>query len=187
MSIISPPANKFTLDTQVPNYNFSNSVIYFRMYKQSNCEGACDCSCHSNYQCRTPSMLANLIGTLFLGYTGSPLLRPKCDKSSCQNRTSKSFQLIYCFPQWFMEKAIHFVAATTYTGTPTFGLEVRRRVGWGSEDSILRFALTGNTLGVKALLDARTVSMTDIDPNHGRSALYVSLHEEAPTRILING
>lgn len=127
-------------------------------------------------------MLGNLMGTLFLGYNGSPLLRPKCENSTCQNRTGKSVQLTYCFPKWFLERAIHFVAAMTYTGTPMFGLEVRRRVGWGSEDSILRFALTGNTVGVKTLLDVGKVSMTDVDPNHGRSALYVSLHENAPTK-----
>ncbi|CZR52574.1 uncharacterized protein PAC_02451 [Phialocephala subalpina] len=109
------------------------------------------------------------------GYIGSSLLRPKCEKSTCQNRTGQSFQLTYCFPQWFLEKAIHIVAAMTYTGTPMFWLEVRRRVGWGSEDSILRFALTGNTVGVKSLLDVGTASMTDADPNHGRSALYYSV------------
>jgi hypothetical protein len=67
-----------------------------------------------------------------------------------------------------------------------FGLEVRRRVGWGGEDGILRFALTGNTFGVKSLLDIGTASMTDVDPNHGRSALYVSLREKTPIQILIN-
>jgi len=156
------------------------------MYKQSNCERACDCSCHSNCRYRTPLMFGNLIGTLVLGYTGSSLLRPKCEKSTCKNRTGQSFQLTYCFPQWFLERALHIVAAITYTGTPMFGLEVRRRVGWGSEDSILRFALTGNTVGVKSLLDVGTASMTDVDPNHGRSALHVSLWEKTPKKNLID-
>ena len=61
-----------------------------------------------------------------------------------------------------------------YTGTPTIGLDVRRKIGWGGEDNILRFALTGNTVGVKSLLSAGKASMTDVDPNHGRTALYVS-------------
>jgi len=186
-SLVSHSPTISTPDTQVPYYSLSKSVICFRMYKQSNCEAACDCSCHSNYRCRTPLMLRNLIGTLLLGYTGSPLLRPKCEKSTCQNHTGQSFHLTYCFPQWLLERAIHVVAAITCTGTPMFGLEVRRRVGWGSEDGILRFALTGNTIGVKSLLDVGTASMTDVDPNHGRSALYVSLREKTPIKILING
>lgn len=181
-SVVSHSVTKFTPDTQGSNYNFPKSVICFRMYKQSNCEGTCDCACHSNYQCRTPLMLRNLIGTLFFGYTGSSFLRPKCENSTCQNRTGQSFQLTYCFPQWFLEKAIHLVAAITYTGNPMFGLEVRRRVGWGGEDSILKFALTGNTVGVKTLLNVGRVSMTDVDPNHGRSALYVSLREKTLRR-----
>jgi len=156
------------------------------MYKQSTCEGFCDCSCHSNSRYRTPLMLRNLIGTLFVGYTGSSLLGPNCNKSTCQNHAGRSLQFTYCFPQWFLEKTIHIVAALTYTGTPVFGLEVRRRVGWGGEDSILRFALTGNTVGVKSLLDVGKASMTDVDPNHGRTALYVSLRDKSPVKLVIN-
>jgi hypothetical protein len=185
-SAVNNTTTKLSTSQHVPNSMLQKPVICFRMYKQSNCEGACDCSCHSNYQYRTPLMLGNLIGTLLLGYTGSSLLRPKCEKSTCQNRTGQTFQLTYCFPRWFLERAIHFVVAMTYIGTPMFGLEVRRRVRWGSEDSILRFALTGNTVGVKLLLDAGTSSMTDVDPNRGRSALYVSLHEKIPIKILTN-
>jgi hypothetical protein len=70
---------------------------------------------------------------------------------------------------------IHVVATMAYTGTPSFGLDVQRRIGWGGEDGILRFALTGNTVGVKWLLSAGKASMTDVDPNHGRTALHVSL------------
>jgi hypothetical protein len=177
-SVASRSAVRSTPESLAPSYGFPKSVICLGMYKQINCEGTCDCSCHSNYRCRTPLLLRNLIGTLVLGYTGSSVLRPKCEKSTCQNRTGQSFQLTYCFPQWFLERAIHIVAAITYTGTPMFGLVVRRRVGWGSEDTILRFALTGNTVGVKSLLDVGTASMTDVDPNHGRSALYVSFREK---------
>jgi hypothetical protein len=171
----SESAAQSTLHTQVPNYSSPKSVIYCRMYKQSNCEIDCDCSCHSSYRYRTPLMLRNLIGTLLIGYAGPPLLRPKCEKITCQNRTGQSFRLIYCFPRWFLEKMIHVVATMAYTGTPSFGLDVQRRIGWGSEDGILRFALTGNTDGVKWLLSAGKASMTDVDPNHGRTALHVSL------------
>lgn len=159
---------------QSPSYLFSKSAICFRIYKQSNCEGLCDCSCHSSHRYRTPLILRNLIGSLILGHTGSSLLGPNCNKSTCQNHTGRSFQLVYCFPQWLLQRAIHIVAAITYTGTPIFGLEVRRRIGWGGEDGILRFALTGNTIGVQSLLEVGKASMTDVDPNHGRTALYVS-------------
>lgn len=182
----SESATRSIPHTQALNYSFSKPVIYFGMYKQSTCEGDCDCSCHSRSRYQTPLMLRNLVGTLFLGYTGSSLLRPNCGTSTCRNRAGRSFQLTYCFPQWFLERAIHIVAALTYTGSPVFGLEVRRRIGWGSEDGILRFALTGNTVGVKSLLDVGKASMTDVDPNHGRTALYVSLRDKTPAKLLIN-
>lgn len=147
------------------------------MYKQSNCEGSCDCSCHSRNRTRLPLMLRNLVGTLFVGYTGSLRLGTKCNKTTCRNRTGRSFQLTYCFPQWFIERAIYVVFAITYTGNIKFRLDVRRRIGWGGEDNILRFALTGTTSGVQSLLNDGKASMLDVDQNHGRSALYVSLHD----------
>jgi hypothetical protein len=72
---------------------------------------------------------------------------------------------------------VHIAAGITYTGSPAFNVELRRRVGWGGKDTILRFALTGNTVGVKSLLTKGEASLTDVDPNHGRTALHVSLNE----------
>lgn len=175
--VVSESANPSISHRQVLNYSSSKSVIYFTTYKQSRCEEGCDCSCHSNYRYRTPLRLKSFIGTLFVGYAGSPLLSPACDKVTCQKSGGRSFQLTYCFPRWFLERAIHIVAIMTCTGTPMFGLEVRRRIGWGGEDGILRFALTGNTIGVKSLLDAGKASMTDVDPYHGLTALHVSLRD----------
>ena len=124
-----------------------------------------------------PLILKSLIGTLFLGYMGLPILASKCTNSSCQNHPGRSLEIVYCFPRWFLERAVYFVAAMTYIGTPVFGLEVRRRVGWGREDNILRFARTGNNLGIKSLLTDAKASLIDVDLNHGRTALQVSTHD----------
>jgi hypothetical protein len=176
MVLVSESATRSISHAQVLNYSVSKSVTYFRVYKPNKCEGNCECSCHSSYRYRTPLILRNLLCTLFIGYAGSPLLGSSCERIECQNQTKSYLQLTYCFPQWFLEKAIHVVAAMTYIGTATFGLEVRRRIGWGGgEDGILRFALTGNTIGIKSLLQSGKALMTDVDPYHGRSALYVSV------------
>ncbi|KIM97180.1 hypothetical protein OIDMADRAFT_182582 [Oidiodendron maius Zn] len=150
--IVSETANRSTWHHPVLNYLPSKSVAYLRVYKPNKCEG-----------------------TLLIGYTGSPLLGLTCERMECQKQTGKFLQLTYCFPRWFLERAVHVVAAMTYIGTATFGLEIRRRIEWGGEDSILRFALTGNTVGVKALLTSGKSSMTDVDPYHGRSALYFAV------------
>ena len=124
-----------------------------------------------------PVILRSLIGCLYLGYAGLPILSSKCTNDSCKNHPGRSLEILYCFPRWFLERSVYFVAAMTYVGTPVFGLEVRRRIGWGGEDNILRFALTGNTIGVKSLLNDAKASLIDVDPNHGRTALQVSIHD----------
>ena len=72
---------------------------------------------------------------------------------------------------------MHIAARITFSGLPTIYIEFRRRVPWGGKDNILKFALSGNTLGVKSLLIQGEASLTDVDPNHGRTALHVSLKE----------
>jgi hypothetical protein len=123
-----------------------------------------------------PVILKSLLGSLSLSYMGLPIFASKCTNSSCQNHPGRSLEVVYCFPRWFLERTVYIIAAMTYIGTPVFGLEVRRRVGWGREDNILRFALTGNTLGIKSLLSDAKASLIDVDPNHGRTALQVRNH-----------
>jgi hypothetical protein len=53
-------------------------------------------------------------------------------------------------------------------------LRVRTTIAWGTQDGILRFALTGNTAGMRSLLELRAASLFDIDPKRGRTALHVS-------------
>jgi hypothetical protein len=73
---------------------------------------------------------------------------------------------------------MRIAAGITFFGNPIFSFEFRRKIGWGGRDNILRFALTGNVQGVKALLTEGDASLTDVDPNHGRTALHVSLNEK---------
>ena len=153
--------------------NVSNSMVSFPVHQRSRCTASCDCACHSRSQCQTSPVFRRLLGVLFLGYVGPSLLASDCSDEMCQGRSTRSLKIIYCFPQWFLARAVHIIATTTYSGCPVFGLEVRRRIEWGGKDGILRLALTGNTQGVKHLLMSKEASLTDVDPNHGRSALHV--------------
>ena len=86
---------------------------------------------------------------------------------------NRALNVVYCFPQWFIARAVHFVAATTSTGDLVFGLSFARVVPWGREDNILRTALTGNIDGLKILLDKKMASLSDVDPDFGQTALHV--------------
>ncbi len=139
------------------------------------CRSDCNCICHSRSQYKSSPVLRAFLGALFLGYVGPPLLASKCSDDTCRERSTRSLKFVYCFPQWFLPKSVHVIAAMMYSACPVFGLEVRRRIEWGGKDGILRLALTGNTQGVKHLLVNKEASLTDVDPNHGRSALHVSV------------
>lgn len=45
------------------------------------CEVSCHCVCHEPRQSRSPQLLDRLFGILFLGYSGVPMLRKRCDVS----------------------------------------------------------------------------------------------------------
>lgn len=100
-------------------------------------------------------------------------MAPGCSNDTCKARINRALEIVYCFPQWWMARCVRIVAATTSVGNPVFGLSFARVVAWGTEDNILRLALTGHTDGLKLLLDKKTASLTDVDPNHGRTALHV--------------
>lgn len=153
--------------------NVLNSMVSFPVHRRSRCKSSCDCACHSRSQYQTSPAFKRLLGVLFLGYVGPPLLASDCSDETCRRHSTRSLKIIYCFPQWFLARAVHIVATMTYSGSPVFGLQVRRRIEWGGKDGILRLALTGNTQGVKHLLVSKEASLTDVDPNHGRSALHV--------------
>lgn len=59
--------------------------------------------------------LQRLVGTLFVGYTGSPLLTEQCSETSCLQRTTPSVSVTYYFPQWLLQRAIIFSFANSVT------------------------------------------------------------------------
>jgi hypothetical protein len=82
--------------------------------------------------------------------------------------------LTYCFPQWFLERAVYLVAASTYTGGPMIGLTVRRRTEYAKENSIFQMAIIGHIDGIRELLGRRLATPNDVDSVYGETALFVS-------------
>lgn len=52
----------------------------------SECTRSCGCSCHIRRRLNTPRLLDGFLGSLFIGYSGSPILNQKCDQTSCRGR-----------------------------------------------------------------------------------------------------
>src|SRR5438876_582202 len=81
----------------------------------------------------------------------------------CRNQAACSIQATYCFPQWFLARTIYVVAAKTCTGDPMFSITTQRRVDPARQDTIIRLAETGNTEGVKIMLNKREAHPDDVD------------------------
>lgn len=161
------------ISSSQPYQNRSNTIRSIRGRRNTCNNVSCDCSCHSATSYQTPTFFKALIGALFVGYSGIPVMTSKCSNDTCKSRIKRTVDVVYCFPQWFIAHAVHFVAVTKSVGVPVYGLSFPRVMPWGREDNILRPALTGNTEGLKVLLDKKVADVMDVDPDYGRTALHV--------------
>ena len=105
-------------------------------------------------------------------YSGLPVLGPKCDSETCRNQAAYSLEITYCFPQWFLARAVCLTAAKTCMGEPVFGLTILKRVDYTRQDSIMQLASIGNNEGIRILLNKREAFPNDIDFK-GSTALQV--------------
>ena len=63
----------------------TSSAIGIRVKKSIGpvCRPGCQCLCHSERKSQTSGYLDGVVGRLFLGYSGLPLLNSRCDSSTC--------------------------------------------------------------------------------------------------------
>lgn len=161
--------------TQAVNKFSSESTLFFHVSRRRRCVASCGCLCHSTRTYRTPPLLKPFIGTLFLGYVGSPIFSAKCNIETCQNSIQGSLDIVYCFPLWFCQRALNISASSLLLRGTKIQIQVRPRIPWGGgQDNLLKFAMIGNVDGAKSLIGSGKASLIDTDPNHGRTALHVS-------------
>jgi hypothetical protein len=150
------------------------SAITFHVHRLARCGGHCDCICHSRQEFHSPQFLNNFLGALFVGYAGLPLTTSRCNRPRCTNQYSRTLQVSYTFPLWFLSRTVDIVAAMTFTGKPCFGMSVGNRVEFSSEKSIFQLARLGNIPGIIELFKARKASPNDLAIRGGYTALHVS-------------
>ncbi|KAL6716981.1 hypothetical protein ACLMJK_004895 [Lecanora helva] len=138
------------------------------------CDQYCLCQCHKVTSLSTPSAYTNVIGKLFVGYAGLPLLsHQKCNRISCrQGRTQTQLRIAYLFPVWFALRLIAFTltkASTTFMWTLSFPV-----VTQSATPVVIQVSL-GNVFGVQSLLSSREATINTIDVIASKSPLHVAL------------
>lgn len=139
----------------------------------SECNRKCVCSCHLRRRLNTPRSLDGLLGTLFVGYSGSPILGRKCDQLSCRGRKDSSTSVVYQFPRWFViSRIVELKAKVTAMYGPEMSLRFNRVVD--GKALVFHYATTGAIGKMKQLFQQGLASPSDVRFDSGWTPLHVS-------------
>jgi hypothetical protein len=135
------------------------------------CKPWCSCICHTERSFRSPSFMEKLVGSLFIGYSGVPILRQKCNQHSCHLESQPLMYVTYYFPTWFLARMVSLMISTTPLAGPVVSLKTQRTVS-GDAD-IFTCAKTGDINKMKYLFQNGLASPHDVSFSSGITALHV--------------
>lgn len=139
-----------------------DSIVTYSSETHHQCQdGSCGCVCHLGTYIKTPFFMKRLIGSItFSGV--------------CPAHPYGRGEIKYSLPEWLTSHSIYVTFEKAVNGMPSIGLRFQRKLAWGNEDTIIRFAYLGDTEGIKNMLDSRRGFLDDTEPNYGLTALHVS-------------
>ena len=148
-------------------------AMRMRFLRQGRCTQWCDCACHTYTRTRTPQVVQNVLGALFVGYTGLPRLTPDCANEKCRRSSEAYLQLNYYFPSWFIARAVSFAMSIQNSKIPKISMRVLNLRNLYEE--IFQSCIVGNADSVRYLLTSGQASVKDISTDSGHSPLHVRL------------
>jgi hypothetical protein len=141
----------------------------------STCRPSCRCACHIAKQSSTPAIVDRILGQLFVGYSGFPLLSSTCDAEECEKPQGPRVSLEYWFPLGlFWSQIFRLQIGYRPVFGPQMSLSTLRRVPDSAQS--VNFALNGNIEGLKDLFIRGLASPRDVSTTRGYSVLRVSSH-----------
>lgn len=78
--------------TLIPSESEANAeTIRIAVSHRVPCRNWCPCVCHTKRKVKMtlPAVMASLLGTMFVGYTGMPVVNKPCDFRGCRDRQSR--------------------------------------------------------------------------------------------------
>ncbi|KAI9675828.1 MAG: hypothetical protein M1829_003254 [Trizodia sp. TS-e1964] len=141
----------------------------------SNCRTGCACSCHTQKNSSSSSFLNRVVGRIFVGYAGLPVVSPKCDNASCEKSQTPSVSVEYWFPLGFCWSQIVRlqIGYRPHVG-PHFNLTTLRRVP--DTAPCVEFALNGDTEALKGLFKLGLASPWDVSTTRGYTLIRWALY-----------
>lgn len=139
------------------------------------CRSGCSCDCHLQQKSSTPALLNRVLGQLFVGYTGLPVLSPKCTIEACQRSRASQINLEYWFPLGFLSSTIVRMQVGYQSNVGALlQLDTLRRVPDTAQ--CVNFALNGDIEGLKHLFSHGLASPRDVSTTRGYSVLRWALY-----------
>ena len=145
--------------------------VSWRQGRNIECSSDCKCSCHNQKNVQALSSLGNVLGRLFLAYSGPSILQKPCNLSTCRQQNARSIRLTYFFPRWFLNTVVSTTFSTSRLGTPSLNLKVRKIVP--ETNRLFALCMTEGVDGIQQLFADRRASPDDIHHRGGWTPLHV--------------
>lgn len=162
-------------------HNTSHIRVEASVFSFNQCDQFCICQCHKVTNMATPSSLGKIIGRLFIGYIGFPLLSHRtCNRLTCrQGRSQSRIRIAYLFPLWF---ALRLIAVTITKASTTFTWTLSFPIVTQSSCPMLVQTSLGSIQKVQGLLATSAAVLNAIDIIASKSPLHVSVATNALKR-----
>lgn len=140
---------------------------------RSTCRDWCPCACHAKRKVNvtTPKIMENVLGRLFVGYAGLPMLNNPCDFRGCKDRQDANATVEYWLPWWFVTMNMKLQLKLIPSAGPQVQLSTTRRVPDSSQS--ITFAMKGDIEGLKYLFTTGSAGPRDVSNSRGYSLLRV--------------
>ncbi|KAL8921836.1 MAG: hypothetical protein Q9172_003827 [Xanthocarpia lactea] len=139
------------------------------------CRPGCACSCHLQRQTSSPGLVDRVIGQMFVGYSGLPLLNRTCDTATCEKAQGPSVSFEYWFPLGFLwSQIVRLQLSYQSQFGPQISLSSLRRVADSAQ--CVNYALNGNIDGLKELFIRGLASPRDVSSTRGYSVLRWAMY-----------
>ena len=142
-------------------------------------KSTCRCHCHNKFA--SPNFLKRVLGLLFLGYSGVPVITSACNENRCRRSVKIIVSVRYCFPARFMARVLEFSLRVSASGNVEQILRVSAVLPLNHK--IYDIIDNGDVEGVKEWLGAYKGSPFAVD-SQGQTLLDVGflLHSLLITR-----
>ncbi|RYP49792.1 hypothetical protein DL768_004579 [Monosporascus sp. mg162] len=115
-----------------------------------------------------------ILGRLFVGYSGLPIISPKCDNDECRGARAKQVSMEYWFPTSIWSTIVRIQVGISLNRGPSLHLETLRLVPDSSQ--CVSYARAGNISGLQYLFRHGLASPRDVSSSRGYTLLRWSLY-----------